>query len=91
MIALMNFRVGLVKVKLRGNSQDELKSTGRGYFGYKRTTSTTAIYDFGYLEKKTTSDMDVVDGTQISTQNSDFFRWEFPHGLLRSCFTVEEI
>jgi hypothetical protein len=33
------------------------------------TTSTIAIYDFGDLEKKTTSDMDVVDGTQISTQH----------------------
>jgi hypothetical protein len=39
-----------------------LKSLFRGYFGYKcSTTSTIAIYDFGYLEKKTTSDMDVVD------------------------------
>ena len=32
----MKFRVGLVKVKIdRGNSLDEMKSIGRGYFGYK--------------------------------------------------------
>ena len=31
----MKFRVGLVKVKVSRNSQDDLKSFGCGYFGYK--------------------------------------------------------